>query len=375
MKIIEVSTKKELARFIDFPNELYRNCEFYVPPVYREIKKMLSKRNPFFAHSQIQLFLAYNNKKIVGRIAAIYNKTHLDTYFDSTGFFGFFDSINDTHVSSMLFNAAEQWLTAARGITKITGPTNITTNDSCGILSKGFDISPAIIMPYNYDYYEKLIISYGFSKKAALFSYAITGDKILSEFPNVYDKAIHYMDNNGLIIRNLNKKTFQKDIEKLNHVYNESNKYNWGFMPLNEAEFRAMANDLKKTTPLDLTLIVEKGDQIIGFLIAVPNLNEALRYVPKGKLSLIGIYQFLRNKHKIKSARILILGLLNEYRNMGVDIALYQRIKEALNKRKIFQSEACYVMESNKSMVSILNKLGEEKLKEYQIFEKEIIHH
>lgn len=255
----------------------------------------------------------------------------------------------------------------------IAGPTNITTNDSCGILSKGFNIPPSILMPYNYDYYENLITSYGFRKKIALFSYAITGNRILSEFPNVYDKAVQYMNNNGIIIRNLNKKTFQKDIENLNSVYNESNKHNWGFMPLNETEFRAMANDLKKTTPLDLTLIVEKGDQIIGFLIAIPNLNEALKYVPKGKLSLTGIFQLLRNKHKIKSARILILGLLNEYRNTGIDITLYQKIKEALNKRKIFQSEACYVMESNKSMVSILDKLAEKKLKEYQIFEKEII--
>ncbi len=374
MNIVEVSTKKEMALFIDYPNELYQHCEFYVPPVYGEVKKMLSRQNPFFAHSQMQLFLVYDKDKILGRIAAIFNKTHLDTYHDSTGFFGFFDSINDTRVSSMLFNAAEQWL-KARGITKIAGPTNITTNDSCGILSKGFNLPPAILMPYNYDYYENLISSYGFSKKIALFSYAISGSKILSEFPNIYDKAVQYMNNNGIIIRNLTKNTFQEDIEKLNSVYNESNKHNWGFMPLNETEFRAMANDLKKTTPLDLTLIVEKRDQIIGFLIAVPNLNEALRYVSEGKLSLTGIYQFMKNQHKIKSARILILGLLNGYRNMGIDLVLYQKIKEALNKRKIFKSEACYVMESNKSMVSILDKLAEERLKEYQIFEKEIIYH
>ena len=163
-----------------------------------------------------------------------------------------------------------------------------------------------------------------------------------------------------------------KDSEKLRFVYNKSNENNWGFMPLNEEEFIGMANDLKMTTPFDFTLLVEKGDEIIGFLIAVPNLNQVLRFIKNGKLFPFGIFKFLFKKHIINSARIMILGILDEYRGLGIDLVLYQHIKETFKKHKIFRAEACYVLESNQRMNSILNKLSEGVIKKYRIYEKEI---
>ena len=134
-----------------------------------------------------------------------------------------------------------------------------------------------------------------------------------------------------------------------------------------------MADDLKTATPLDLTLLVEKDKKIIGYLIAVPNLNQAFRFVKNGKLFPFGIFKFLIKKRTVNSARIMILGILDEYKSMGIDLALYQRIKEALNKRNIFKSEACYVLENNQQMNTILNKLSEGVIKKYRVYEKEIV--
>jgi hypothetical protein len=316
------------------------------------------------------LFLEIKRGVVVGRIAAIYNKTHLDTYHDNTGFFGFFDAVNDISVAKKLFETCDQWL-AEKGIKKIIGPANLTTNDSCGFLIEGFS-SPMILMPYNKAYYNDLCVQAGYAKLIDLHSYSVDSNIPFDKYNNVYLRGLDVMNANGIHIRNMSKKTFQKDIEPLRFVYNKVNENNWGFMPLNEEEFKAMADELQMSTPWDFTLIVEKENEIIGFLIAVPNLNQAFKFVKNGKLFPFGIFRFLLKKRSIDSARIMILGILDPYKDMGIDLVLYRRIKEALNKQNIFEAEACYVLESNKRMNSILGKLSHGVGKRYRVYVKEV---
>jgi ribosomal protein S18 acetylase RimI-like enzyme len=143
-------------------------------------------------------------------------------------------------------------------------------------------------------------------------------------------------------------------------------------MPLNEEEFKAMANEIKMTTPWDLTLIVEKDNEMIGFLIAIPNLNQIFKLIKNGKLFPFGFFKLLTKKRSVNSARIMILGVLDEYRGIGIDVVLYQRIKEALDKHNITQTEACYVLESNKRMNSILKKVSHGVIKRYRMYERQI---
>lgn len=370
MEIREVLCNKDLKQFIHFPHHLYQGDENYIPALNIITKSTLSNKNPFLKHSQIALFLAVDNENIVGRIAAIYNKTHLNTYLDNTGFFGFFDTINDTNVAKLLFETCEQWL-KNKGIKRIVGPTNLTTNDSCGFLIEGFDEPPVIMMPYNKAYYNDLCCQSGYSKLVDLSSYSIdVNNSPIERYHHIYSKGLEFMKLNGIQIRNISTKTFQKDMEELRFVYNKSNENNWGFMPLNEVEFRAMADDLKTTTPLDLTLVVEKEDRIIGFLIVVPNLNQAFKFIKNGKLFPFGILRFLQKKRTVNSARIMILGILEEYRGLGLDLFMYQQIKEALKRRHIYKAEACYVLENNQTMNTILNKLSEGVIKRYRIYAK-----
>jgi ribosomal protein S18 acetylase RimI-like enzyme len=372
MEIQKVQSDKDFKRFINFPHQLYKRDENYVPALNIVTKNMLNGKNPFFKHSEIAMFLAIKRGVVVGRIAAIYNKTHLLTYNDDAGFFGFFDAINDVSIAQLLFNACEQWL-RNKGIKKLIGPTNLTTNESCGLLIEGFQYPPMIMMPYNKMYYNNLCEQTGFCKLVDLNSYKSGNCIALEKYQQVYSKALNTMQSNHIKIRNISKKTFQKDIERLRFVYNKVNENNWGFMPLNDEEFKAMADDLKTATPLDLALIVENESGIIGFLVAVPNLNQAFKFVKNGKLFPFGIFRFLLKNHSVDSARIMILGVLDEYKGMGIDLALYQRIKEALNKRNIFDSEACYVLENNQRMNLILKKLSEGICKKYRIYEKVIM--
>jgi len=369
MEIRKVLSKKDLKRFINFPHQLYRGDDNYVTSLNIVVKEMLSNKNPFLKHSEIALFLAIENSNVVGRIAAIYNKTHLDTYNDDTGFFGFFDTINDLSVAKSLFEICEQWL-AEKGIKKIIGPANLTTNDSCGCLIEGFQYPPMILMPYNKAYYNDLCAQSGFVKLIDLHSYKIDTGFSLEKYNNIYLKGLDFMKSACIKIRNMSNKTFQNDIEQLRFVYNKVNENNWGFMPLNAEEFKAMADDLRMSTPWDFTLVVEKENEISGFLIAIPNLNQAFKFLKNGKLFPFGIFKFLIKKRTIDSARIMILGILDQYKNTGIDLALYHRIKEVFKKHNIFKAEACYILENNQRMNAILNKLSEGIVKKYRIYEK-----
>jgi len=372
MEIRKVLSKRELKQFIHFPHKLYQDDENYVPELNIVISTMLSDKNPFLKHSEIALFLAIENDVVVGRIAAIYNKTHLDTYHDNTGFFGFFDVVDDVAVAKSLFEACEKWL-KSKGIERVIGPTNLTTNDSCGFLIEGFQYPPMIMMPYNFSYYNDLCTQAGYAKLMDLNAYNIDVNGCpIEKYSHIYQKGLQMMQANGIQIRNIAAKTFQKDIERLRFVYNKVNENNWGFMPLNEAEFNAMAQDLKMTTPLDLTFVVEKNNEIVGFLIVVPNLNQVFKLIKNGKLFPFGIFKFLLKKNSVDSARIMIFGIFDEYKGMGIDMALYHHLKKALQKRKIVKAEACYVLESNQRMNSILQKLSEGIGKKYRIYEKRI---
>jgi ribosomal protein S18 acetylase RimI-like enzyme len=203
-------------------------------------------------------------------------------------------------------------------------------------------------------------------------SYIIDTCFSFEKYNAIYSRSMDSMKSNTVKIRNLSEKTFRTDIEKLRPVYNKVNENNWGFMPLNEEEFNEMAKDLRTATPLDLTLIVEKEDEIVGFLIAVPNLNQAFKFIKNGKLFPFGILKLLYYQRKIDTARIMILGVLDEYKGMGIDLVLYKSIKTAFEKRNIMTAEACYVLESNKRMNSIVNKLSNGVIKRYRIYEKKL---
>ncbi|MBP1631061.1 MAG: hypothetical protein H6Q15_1954 [Bacteroidetes bacterium] len=370
-EIITVNSKRERKIFVRLPHLLYKNNPTYVPQLNASINWLISSKNPFFEHSEVCLFLVKKNGNYVGRIASIYNTIHLKKYDDNSGFFGLFDSIDDENVTNLLFKACEQWL-KQKGVNRIIGPASLTTNDTCGFLIHGFDIPPFVAMPYNFDYYNNLCIRFGFEKYFDLNSYNVDGSAIYEKYKNVHDYSVNKLNKADIKIRNISKSNFIDDIKELNLIYNEVNEEHNAFMPLNEKEFFEMAKDLKLITPLDLTLLAIKDNKIIAYLIAVPNMNEILIKINKGKLFPFGFIKLFAYRKKIKSARIMLLGVKAEYKNSGLDIVMYQKIKEALNKRNIYNAEACYIFEHNHTMNSILEKISEGLVRKFRMYTKEI---
>ena len=376
MKIIEVTTKQLKKQFIDFPHDLYEGDPNYVPEVYIGQKDLMDEtKNPFFHHSKATLFLAKSGDKIVGRIAAIRNNNYNEFIGGGTkGFFGFFDVIEDYEVAKLLLDTASNWC-KNEGLTAILGPANFSTNDTAGLLVEGFDRPPVVSMTYNKAYFKDFLERYGFEKSMDMFAYHVTKEEANMKAVNIASRLEERLATRGITIRKLNKKDYWAEISKLEKVYIKAWDKNWGFVPPTSAEFKHLGADLKLIADPDLVLLAEKDGEVIGFVGAIPDMNIVLRKVKRGRLLPFGIFKILFGKKKINRLRVLLLGVVEEYRRMGIEGILYAKvISNGLNKGYTM-AEASWILENNEMMKRGVEGVNMKPYKRYRIYEKKLDDH
>ncbi|KAA0211889.1 hypothetical protein FBQ84_00890 [Ignavibacteria bacterium CHB1] len=369
----EVNNETLKAQFIDFAYNHYKGCEHYIAPLRFDIKNNLdTQKNPFYQHSRIKLWLAFDDGKIVGRIAAIVNDNHNNFHKDKVGFFGFFESINNRLISNKLFDAATSWL-KDQGMDTIRGPVNPSTNDECGLLVNAFDTDNVILMPYNFEFYEELILNAGFTKSKDLHALWISKDVIKDE--KVMEKlrriAEIVMKRENIKIRKVNLRDFDNEVQRVRDVYNNAWSDNWGFVPMTEDEFRYIAKNLKIAVNPEFVEFAEIDGQPIGFSLAIPDLNQAIKGL-NGKLFPFGIFKFLSGKKRINRLRVIIMGMKHEYQKKGIDGIFYKNLIENGNRLNYIGAEISWVLDDNMPMMKTAENLGAKIYKTYRIFDKKI---
>jgi GNAT superfamily N-acetyltransferase len=369
--IVPVNSKKELTAFIDFPHDLYKGDPNYVPELFIAQKDLLTT-HPFHKHNSLQAFLAYDGDKVIGRIAAILNNSHNDFNKVNDGFFGFFDCINDQETADLLFNTAAQWLRDKGVNQKFIGPVNFSTNEACGLLIKGFDSPPVLMMTYNAPYYAELIEKAGFSKQIDLIAWHWVGDGYDDKSVRLLDALKERLKRNNIIIRKVNLKDFKAEAAKLREVYNSAWDKNSGFVPLNDEEFDYLAKDLKLILDPNFALVAEQNGKIVGFGLALPNFNEVLQKVKRGRLLPTGIFKILLNKSKVQSIRIYALGIIDGYRKMGIEACLYGTIIKEYKRKGFKHAEAGWTLENNTLINEAIIAIKGDPYKKYRIYEKPI---
>lgn len=370
IQVRPVSSKKELAAFIDFPHDLYKGDSNYVPELHIAQRDLLSPgKHPFFDHSQVQLFLAYDNGVIKGRIAAIMNGNHNQFKNTKDGFFGFFDAVNDEQVAKQLVNEAAKWL-KEKGALTMVGPVNHSTNEPCGLLVEGYNRPPVAMMTYNKPYYSDLLAAAGFKKQTDLLAYDLPTSTVDKRTIQLKDALLKRLKNNGITIRNVNLKDFKNDVGKILEVYNTAWAENTGFVPMTEKEFRYQAKDMKMILDKDFCLLAEHNGKVIGFALAIPDINQVLIKIKRGRLLPTGIFKLLLGLKKIDYVRVLALGVVSEYRKMGIEACFYAEIIEKAAAKKIRGGEASWILEHNELMNNGLKKLNATVYKRYRILEK-----
>ena len=369
--ILTVNSIKELTAFIDFPHDLYKKDPNYIPELFIAQKDLLTT-HPFHQHSSLQTFLAYDDGKIIGRIAAILNNNHNAFNKVNDGFFGFFDCVNDQETADLLFNTAAKWLKDKGADQKLIGPVNFSTNEACGLLIEGFDSPPVLMMTYNYPYYADLIEKVGFVKQIDLIAWHWEGQNYDDRSVRLLNALQERLKRNNIIIRKVNLKKFKEEAANLRKVYNSAWDQNSGFVPLTDNEFDHLAKDLKLILDPDFALVAEQEGKIVGFGLALPNFNEVLIKVKRGRLLPTGIFKILLNKSKIKSIRIYALGVVDGYRKMGIEACLYGTIIKEYKVKGFTHAEAGWTLDNNYLINEAIIAIKGDPYKKYRLYEKQL---
>ncbi|MBK8700037.1 MAG: hypothetical protein IPN29_11105 [Saprospiraceae bacterium] len=372
IEIRKVETDKEKKQFIDFPHDLYKTDPNYVPEIYLAVSELISeKKNPFFKHSKASLYLAYKDDKIVGRVAAIINNNYNKFHTCNVGFFGLFDVIDDQEVANSLLDAAMAY-GKANGVDRVLGPTNFTTNDTAGLLVEGFDSPPVVQMTYNYAYYQRLIEHYGFTKDMDMYAFWIPTKTANEKSLLLSERLKERLNSRGITFRNLNMKKFKTEVDKVRNIYRAAWEKNWGFVPPTDEEFDFLAEGLKMILDERYAYIAEENGEMIGFAVGLPDVNEIMINVKKGRLFPFGIFKLLFGKKKVKKVRIVLLGVKEEYRKIGIEAIFYANLIRAAQNNNLLGGEASWILESNQMMVQGAENLNGKKYKTYRIYTKNV---
>ena len=366
IEIAAVADKKALNDFVELPFTLCRNEPHWVPPLRIAVKELLDrKKHPFYSNAQAEFFLARRGGRVVGRIAAILDHAHNRFHSEDTGFFGFFECEDDPDAARALLDCARAWVTE-RGARLLRGPVNPSTNYECGMLVEGFDLDPMVMMTWNPPYYPKLMEQAGLVKAKDLLAYLSNANTIgTSKIDRVADKAL---STNGVRIRPINMKDFQADVGRVWEVYGAAWARNWGFIPMSREEFYQMGKEMKMILKPELVLIGEAGDKVVGFALALPDVNQALKRAG-GSLFPTGLLKILYYQRLIKNVRVLALGVVEEYRASGLAAGFYATLVRNARKLGYGDCEMSWILEDNVLMNRSLEAMGAKRYKTYRIYE------
>jgi hypothetical protein len=370
MEIIKVNSGKLVNKFIKFPFKLYKDDRFWVAPLILDQKNMFNKKkNPYFEHSEVQFFLAVENDQVVGRISAHTNTQHNKTHNDKIGFFGFFECLDDQVTADALFNAAREWL-QAKGMDTMRGPANFSVNDECGLLVDGFNSSPMLLMTYNPKYYINLYEKFGLKKVMDLYAYYVE----VRDPPERLRRLARKIEQRGnFTVRALpskNRKKLRSDVEKIYHLYEEAWKDNWGYVPCSPREFDMIVDKLMPIIRPEFVYIAEIDGKAVGMSVTLPDYNYILKKM-RGRIFPFGWLQLLLNIKKIPGLRVPIMGVLDEYKNRGIDVVFYCKSFEtaANHKNPYTDAEFSWVLETNTMMNKIAKTLTAEIYKTYRMYD------
>ena len=369
LDIRPISSKKETKEFIRFQWEVSKDLPNWVPPLMMDRQKLMDReKNPFYTHSAAEFFLARRDGKIVGRIGAIVNDNHNKEHNENIGFFGFFECINDQSVADGLFQTATAWL-KAKGVTAVRGPASPSVNDEYGLLVDGFEYPPVVLMSYNPPYYGELIERAGFKKVKDLYAYQMVQEHVFD--PKLVRGAEIIKKREGLTFRTLNMDDFENEVKRIRDLYNRAWQYNWGAVPMTDAEFAMMAKDMKPVVIPELVIFAEYKGEPIGFSLSLPDLNIPLKHNKNGGI-IKGLFYMMLYKKKIHRVRIIVLGVVKERQHTGAGTALFYETAKRGIDLGYYEGEAGWVLEDNLMMNRGAELMKGKRWKTYRLYEKSL---
>ena len=369
IEVIPVSTPSEKKAFLRLPERLYAGNPNWVCPLRIERRDFFDpKKNPFFDTNEVQLFLALQDGRCVGRITAHIYHNHNRTHNERTGFFGFFECENDYAIAEALYRRAAAWL-KERGMDRMRGPANFSTNYEIAFLSEGFDMPPWVMMSYNPPFYLEFAERFGMTKAMDFYAYYI--DKSMPIPDRVVKLIQRIRERSGAKLRTLNMAKFDDEVRLVKSIYDRAWAPNWGFVPMTDAEFFCMAKDLKQIVDPKMVFFAEVGGETVGFSLALPDINQALIHM-NGRLFPFGLAKLLwliKVRKIMTRVRMLVMGILPEYQKRGIDNLLHYETYTKGVAAGYTAGEMSWILETNDMMNGVARNLGGKLYKKYRMYE------
>jgi GNAT superfamily N-acetyltransferase len=365
-----VDSRADLDSFIRIPFDLHRTQSHWVPPLLMERREFFHPaRNPVYEYSRVRLFQAFRAGVPAGAIAAVRNDRYGTYHPDEAqvGFFGCFECVDDPAVAGALFAAAGDWL-KTEGKSAMRGPVNLTTNDVVGLLVEGFEDDPALMMPWNPPYYADLFEANRFAKAKDLYAFELTA----REYDGRLDQVAARLDQAGRFrIRTVDLDRFQDELEFVRRCYNVAWARNWGFVPWTDRELAFIAKELKPLVVPDLALMAEVDGAPAGFIIAVPDANEALK-LARGRLFPLGLARILWKLKVSRCSRLrtIAMGVMPQFRRRGLDALLVHHLVANGRRKGYLVSELGWVLEDNAPMLAALAQIRARRTKTYRVYDR-----
>jgi len=367
IEIIVAEGGSELKDFIDLPWRIYAGYPHWVPPLKKEVRRMLDPhRHPFWEFSEGILFLARRGSETVGRIAGIIDRHYNEFHNEKMGSWGFFECADDPEAAAALFSSVETWA-RRKGMTFMRGPLSPSTNYEVGLLIEGFNDPPVLMMAYNPPYYPRLVESCGFTKEKDLLAFLINGDYRLPEW---MDRLAERIAKKGIHIRPSRPKDADSEFALIREIYNTSWSGNWGFVPLSDHEMRDIQKNVMEFVDPDMVFFIEYEDEPVAFCVIFPDMNPLLKRL-NGRIGLMGMLKFLLYRREINGLRLLMFGIKEQFRQLGLPMLAFQHIYALARKKEKYRYlEMGWTLEDNESVNSLIEEAGARRYKKYRIFRK-----
>ena len=370
IEIVVVEGGSELKDFINLPWNLYAQYPNWVPPLKKEVRRLLDpRRHPFWSSAERRLFLALRGSQVVGRIAGIIDRCYNEFHGERMGIWGFFECADDPAAAKALFSAVETWA-RLKGMAFLRGPLNPSTNYELGLLVEGFDYLPALMMSYNPPYYSRLVESCGFAKEKDLLAFLIDGDYRLPEWMD--SLAGRIAQKKGIRIRPFRPKDEDAEFGLIKEIYNDSWSANWGFVPLSDEEMKDIQKSVMTFADPDLAFFIYYEDDPAAVCVIFPDINPLLKRL-NGRIGLLGLLKALLYRREITGLRCLMFGIKEKYRQMGIPMLAFHHIFEVVRKKDKYRSlELGWTLEDNAAVNTLAVEAGARPYKKYRIFRKSL---
>ena len=380
ISIEPVTDKRGREAFVDCGRAFSDRLENFVPQIRSEQLELVDPdKNPFFGHARAQLFIARRAGKAMGRIAAHIDELALamppeQGFGPGTGFFGYFDA-EDEAIARALLTTAESWL-AQQGMTRVLGPISLSIWEEPGLLVRGQDHPPMIMMGHHPAHYAGWIEAAGFARVKTLYTYDLD---ISREFPPLVQRIVQSGHKNARInVRRVDKSRWDSEVAIVLGILNDAWSDNWGFVPFTPEEVAYAGKKLRPIIKEELNMIAEVDGRPVAFMLTFPDVNGALAKI-KGKLFPFGWFHMLRWLRNPMGAgmRVPLMGVLKELHNSRLASQLaFMMIEtirlEARGRYNSTRGELGWVLEDNQGMVAIADTIQSKINREYAIYERKL---